>query len=114
MSALITIVIISIFCNGIYIITRQGLLLGFIHEWYLSKAGGYFRADGEMQWNTCPHKPNPILKFIYKPLFGCLPCMASIWGSVAYWSICDSVAFYPIAIISAACVNLIINQIYDK
>jgi hypothetical protein len=113
MSALITIVIISLFCNGIYLITRQGMILHPLNRWVINKLGGVEHSDGSVAFLY-----NSLFYFkctmLYKPLFGCITCMSSIWGSAAYWTISDSLSFYPVAIIGAACVNLIINQIYDK
>jgi hypothetical protein len=107
-----TIIIISLFCNGIYLITRQGMILFFIHEWYLEVSKGFIRADGETEWmyRTFPTVP----RFFYNPLFGCLPCMASIWGTLAYFGLGNSFNWeYPIVIVAVACVNRVINGIYE-
>jgi hypothetical protein len=106
-----TIIIISLFCNGIYLATREGMILYFLHDKYLDKAKGFFRSDGEIEWI---YKGNTLLKFIYKPLFGCLPCMASIWGTVAYFGLGNSFNWdYPIIIIGCVCVNKLIQVIYE-
>jgi hypothetical protein len=112
MKILINILIISIFCNGIYLITRPGMILFFIHDWYLDLCKGFIRSDGDTEfiYRTFPIIP----RFFYKPLFGCLPCMASIWGSVGYFVLGNSLNWeYPIVIICVACVNRIVNQIYE-
>jgi hypothetical protein len=106
-----TIIIISLFCNGIYLTTRQGMILFFLHNWYLEVSKGFFRSDGEIEWI---YKQPTILKFFYKPLFGCLPCMASIWGTVAYYGLGNALNWeYPIIIISCVFVNIFINTIYE-
>jgi hypothetical protein len=106
-----TIIIISLFCNGIYLATREGMILYFFHDKYLDIAKGFIRADGEVEWI---YKQPTILRFFYKPLFGCLPCMASIWGTVAYFGLGNSFNWvFPIVIISVACMNRVINSIYE-
>jgi hypothetical protein len=52
----------SLFCMGIWIITRDGFLLGDVAERARSKAT-YLITD---------------------PVFDCPPCMASLWGVLGY------------------------------
>jgi hypothetical protein len=107
------IILISLFCNGWYLITRQGMIFFFLHRWYVEASKGFFRADGEVEWmyRTAPALP----RFIYKPLFGCLPCMASIWGSTGYVMLNGFNDFvnYIFTIVCVACLNLIIKNIYE-
>jgi hypothetical protein len=110
MRILIDILIISLFCNGWYLITN-GLLLDPLRKWYIDFAGGIEYANDEIHWQSYN---NPMLKFFYKPLFGCVTCMASIPGSIVYWIIDNSLIHYPIVIIGAACTNLLINRLYDR
>jgi hypothetical protein len=112
MRLLTNILIISLFCNGVYLITRPKMLLFFIHDKYLDICKGFIRADGETEWiyRSFPTVP----RFFYKPLFGCLPCMASIWGTIGYFGLGNSFNWeFPIVIVTVACVNLIINRIYE-
>ncbi len=59
---LIKIIVISLFCYGIHIASEPGMLLSSIAEWFEKKL--------------------PV--FWYKPLFGCVYCMASVWGTAGY------------------------------
>jgi hypothetical protein len=110
MRILTDILIVALFCNGWFLLTN-GLLLDSLRLWYLDKAKGIERADGEIYWEW---GYNPILKFLYNPLFGCVACMASIWGSIVYWTIDSSPVYYPIVIISSIFVNALIKNIYDR
>lgn len=111
MKILTDILIISLFCNGVYLTTRQNMIFYFLHDWYLELSEGLLKSDGEIQWLSGGRR---VLRFIYKPLFGCLPCMASIWGSVGYFCLGNSLNWqYPVIIIAVVCVNRIINQLYE-
>lgn len=111
MKTLIDILIISLFCNGIYIVTRYGMILFFIRDFYARLANGVIKSDDEVSWMLC-HKP--VLRFFYKPLFGCLPCMASIWGTVGYFCLGNLLSFeYPVIIIAVACMNKIVSHFYE-
>lgn len=119
MKILTDILIISLFCNGWNLITSDGMVLFFIRKGYLSLASAIQRSDGEIVWD-CYYNPlwsrfyRSILKFFYKPLFGCLPCMSSIWGTLVYFGLGNDLnLIYPIVIISAAGVNLLIHKIYE-
>jgi hypothetical protein len=107
------IILISIFCNGWYLITRQGMILFFLHNWYLELFKGFIRADGDVEWmyKTSPEIP----RFFYKPLFGCVTCMASIWGSIGYLILngFDDIVKYIFTIVCVACLNVIIKNIYE-
>jgi hypothetical protein len=102
---MIDILIISLFCNGWYLITRDGMLLDPIRKFYLSLCGGLEYGNGDITWN------NKIWRFIYQPIFGCIICMSSVIGSVAYWTLNDftqqNLTKYPIYIICVAFVNWI-------
>jgi hypothetical protein len=108
MRILIDILIISLFCNGWYLITN-GLLLDPLRKFYIELGGGIEYSNGDVYWMK-----GRILKFFYKPLFGCVTCMASIPGSIVYWTIDNSLIYYPIVIIGASCTNLLIHKLYDR
>lgn len=116
---LIKILFISLFCNGIYLLFNFGNLFDFLRLWYVSISGGIQRNDGRITWVQDPNNKTdqPIKKFFYKPLFGCITCMTSIWGSIVYWSIetytIQTLILYPITIVCCACMNLLINRLYE-
>ena len=116
---LINIVLISLFCNGIYLLFNFGNVFDFIRLWYLSLCGGIQRNDGRITYTIDANDRvyHPIKIFFYKPLFGCITCMASIWGSVGYLIlsqvITQHIIIYPITIVCCACMNLLINRIYE-
>ncbi|HWB64863.1 MAG TPA: hypothetical protein VG603_15205 [Chitinophagales bacterium] len=94
------IVIISLFCNGLYIITRPGMIFGFVSYRLELLALKYY-------WFT----------FAYKPLLGCIKCMASVWG-IAISFLVLSPGWYmlwyvPVACICASATNTIIYQMYE-
>jgi hypothetical protein len=122
MSILYNILIISLFCNGWYLITHDGMIFDFLRKWYLEIAGGLEHASGTVYWSkNCDGGPayNRVLKFLYNPLFGCIICMSSIWGSLIYWILFYKLAWmslvlWPVVIVSAACVNLFIYNLWNK
>lgn len=69
---LLQVLYISLFCLGWYTITSKGMLLFFIQQWLNE------RLPDNTKWDL-----------LYKPLIGCPPCMASIWGTAIYWILND-------------------------
>ena len=59
---LLTIVIISIWCNGVYIVTSEHQLGYPLRQWLKPKFSEY----------------------LFKPILGCVTCMASIHGAYIY------------------------------
>jgi hypothetical protein len=69
---LLQVLYISLFCLGLHTITSEGMVLFFVKEW-LSK-----KLPENTKWD-----------YLYKPIIGCPPCMASIWGTIIYWILND-------------------------
>lgn len=119
MDNLIKIVLISLFCNGMYLLFNWGNLLEPIRKWWIDICGGIQGNNKNINWTY--NVDNKLIHakkiFLYKPLFGCITCMASIWGSLAYWVISDkdidSLIMWPIIIVCCACMNFIINRLYE-
>jgi hypothetical protein len=111
---MIEIIIISLFCNGWYLITHDGMLFDPVRKSYLNICDAVERSDGQIIWGY----NHDFLKFFYKPLFGCIICMASIPGSIAYWIIndftLDNLTKYPVIIICVAFVNYLLHNISGK
>ena len=101
-----TIIIISIFCNGLHIVTRQGMLLEFVDRW-LYKLIFPGQPEDIQRWHTQ----------LYKPVLGCIKCMASVWGVVICLCLLPySVALLfqvPVACICASALNAILFQLYE-
>lgn len=74
--------LMSLFCLGVYKMTHDEMIFDFIRKWFLKKLNG-IKDDGRVLF---PEKTFWVCE-IYKPLFGCIYCMASVWGSVAYISL---------------------------
>lgn len=80
---LIQAIILSLIITAIYILFQEGMLLG----WF--RIGVENKVDESCIWLAKKFKKeNPVLtgkkwsKYIQKPLWGCLICMASIWTVV--------------------------------
>lgn len=58
---IVKVFIMACFCFGVYKASRPGMLLGKIASFSSDKLG-----------------------WLNKPLFGCIYCMASIWGTISY------------------------------
>jgi len=65
---ILTTIAISLFCNGLYLICEDGMILSPVREWLEKRIGQYM---------------------IYKPIIGCVTCMASIWGTVVFFTLHD-------------------------
>lgn len=63
-----TIVVYSLIITGIYVAFQQGNVLGWLR---IAVANGLDKAIGK-KWS----------RYIQKPLWDCLPCMASVWTVV--------------------------------
>lgn len=58
-------------------------------------------------------------KWFYKPLCGCLPCMASFHSTYVYWAYIyiigyislNALLFYPIYILALSGLNYIVNEV---
>jgi hypothetical protein len=92
---MIDIIIISLFCNGINLIMSDGFILNPIKLY----------AD-----RNCPK----WLRWLYTPIFGCVVCMASFWGSIGYVLIHPIGKDYPVIIVCVAFLNLFTNQLLNK
>ena len=92
---LTTIIIISLFCNGLYVITGERMILEKFDLWLQL---------------TLP-------EIIYKPLLGCIKCMASIWGTVICFILLpfdlNLIYLIPIACVSASALNAILYEFYE-
>lgn len=77
--------LVMTFCTlSVYSLTREGQLFEFVRNIFK----GIIYAILE-QFATCQNvlAIRKIEKYINKPFFECPPCMASVWGSLFYWSI---------------------------
>lgn len=72
--------LISAFCVGWKVLTSEGMRLHPLAKWFKRMVEG--RPPG-------PSEPRRKWKkrgeWIYKPVFGCVMCYASFWGSIVYW-----------------------------
>jgi len=91
---------------SVYNLTREGQLLEFVKDliegciyWILAKFTTYNNAKTIVL----------LEKYINKPLFRCPPCMASVWGSLFYWSIFSrSINEWIISVLISSILNKII------
>lgn len=117
MRLFIDILLVSLFCNGWYLITHGAMILNPLRQWYLNYAGGIDKADGSISW-ALNYKPIP--RVFYKPLFGCIICLSSIIGSISYWAIYkfnftnQALIYWPIICISASYGNYLLYLIIKK
>lgn len=90
---IIEILILSVFCNGLYIAAEDGMILSRPNRWMEKKL--------------------PL--WIYKPLLGCIYCMASIWGAVVHLVLSGiaNLHYLPILIICGCFTNGFVRTLYD-
>jgi len=89
---ILNIILIALICNGISIATNERMILYKVDIWLEAKL--------------------PI--WIYKPLLGCVNCMASIWGTAIHFYMGGSLHDWPIVIISAIFVNGLFAELFNK
>lgn len=103
LNLLFEILFISLFCNGLALISSEGYVLYGFKSWM----------------NETFHEEHK-LRFIYNPVIGCVVCYASFWGSIIYWILAQPTLFsliiWPFVITAVSSVNLFIyNKIhYDN
>lgn len=85
------ILICSLICTGLYICFQQGNILGFVRI----AVANFLDRNLDRKWS----------KYIQKPLWDCIACMASVWTILFTWSV-------DIGLILAVCgLNAIIERI---
>lgn len=96
-------------------ITGYGFILEPIRTFIARLLGGkQFLEEGEWYYVF----PTTYLKTIWKPIWGCPPCMPSLWGTVVYtlfipYSV-ESIYELPILILSSSALNFIIFNNFVK
>lgn len=139
---IIKILIISAFCCGWRLLTSENMLLHPLAEWFKRLV------KGPEPINTSYVAPSLVEKhpdvfhgwddnfkllheawqnrneWIYKPIFGCVYCYASFWGSIIYWVLTvfvyqqginiQTIAAWPVACIAAVFTNGLLYGVLSK
>ena len=114
MNQLLTILLTSLAVTGTYFTIKEFL-------WTFRTSDGHF----DFIYEAYP--------WYYKPLFTCITCMSSLWGSAYYWIISlglflgnsetltiskgmfvSLVIFWPITCVSCAFLNTLLYKLVDK
>jgi hypothetical protein len=99
---MLTILFISAFINGLFISMDEGMVLNPYLKWLEKK----------LVKKTCS---GVNYHFLYKPLGGCLACMASIFGSIAWWTISPftihNLILWPLVVVALVFTNLLLNKL---
>ena len=89
---------------GIHASTRSGMILGGVNRLFFTLT---------MHKGIKAEK----LNMIYKPLFDCTPCMASLYGTLSFFIIgfpMQGLVFLPVWVFSLCGFNYILNKILNK
>ncbi len=121
------IILISLFCNGLfYITTEEGMPLKWLDKWIdktIKKRGEKRDLTIDKSW---PHaEQERAIKryahrwlFLYSPILGCITCMSSVWGTLLYWHFIgfttESYYELPIVVISSAYLNTLMFNYVRK
>lgn len=92
MSILIELLIIGCVCNGLSIATLEGMIFYKPYTWL--------------------EKRLPL--FIFKPLIGCVNCMASVWGTTIHFLLGGTLITWPLVILAAIFVNGLLAELHNK
>lgn len=97
MNFILDILLISLFCNGLAIISSEGYVLHPFKIWM----------------NEVFHEDSKF-RFLYNPIIGCVVCYASFWGSIMYWILIKpcwlSFVLWPFVVTAVSAVNLFIYK----
>ena len=94
---ILTFLINSLIIFGIFAVTEEKSLLGFVQMW-----GTKYNLYGQHS------------KFWSKPLFNCPPCMASVWGTLGFAYTGIGWQYWIVWVVSLAGFNYIVNKLLDK
>ncbi len=120
------IILISLFCNGLfYITTTDGMPLKWVDNW-VDKAIK-IRAENYAPPDLSTHPTEIDIQtkryahrwlFLYSPILGCITCMSSVWGILFYWAFIgfttNSYYELPIVILSCAYLNTLMFNYVRK
>jgi hypothetical protein len=99
---ILTILFISAFINGLYISMDEGMVLNPYLKWL----------DKKLVKKSCD---GVKYHFLYKPLGGCIACMSSTFGSLAYWVLVpftlQSLILWPLVVVALVFTNLLLNKL---
>ena len=109
----------SLFCVGVKISSNEGMVLHRFSNWLqclltIKKTEERATNDKGKQIRY-EHKYDYVLG-IYKPLFGCIACMSSVWGTIAFLGLNYhhiTVDLIPVGILSIVCCSFLNLFIYD-
>jgi hypothetical protein len=115
---LITVLVIY----GVHASTRSGMILGYFGDLYdnpfKSKCNCYTGVVCRCPETSRSYKWYKIKKKVYKMVFNCTPCMASIYGTISFFMFCDfpSPLFlsYGVWVFSLCGFNYILNKILNR
>lgn len=111
----------------ILLLINSAVCLGFWNACYYEVKKGNVQIGSEYDSEHSTEEIKGVLWFIdkwskdkwfYKPLCGCLPCMASFHSIYPYWSAMyfgnnlsiEAIVFYPIYIIALSGINYLIDR----
>lgn len=79
---------LSLFCHGLFVLFSPGFIFG---------------GAGDLLEEKLP-------KWLFKPLIGCVTCMASVWGTLGYLLVEKEVTLLIPFIVALAGLNYLLNQ----
>lgn len=100
---ILSILIMSAFCHGISILFWDGMIFESVGKWYNESYNLIEAWENHLQnisnrtaagfTNECEESPFPpdrsdyLIKYLMKPIIGCVICFASFWGTIIFFSI---------------------------
>lgn len=93
-------ILASLFCLGLWVSFRPGMILSKVPKWFV-----------QLLYKECSIRRADLIMMLKKPLFDCLPCMASIWGTLFYF-MADG-GNYFVFIFSLVGLNFIVKKLID-
>lgn len=75
---------ISLICTGVHVCFMEGMILYFLRKNIEVLLFLFVAAITPFKWIN---KASDIMEWTIKPLYDCLPCMASVWTCLILWQI---------------------------
>lgn len=118
---MLPIIFISAVCCGLVLLREEGMLLEKVY----AKVKSWFTYDVERKTYDSDNsvfvtKTESRTLMIFKPIWGCVMCMVSVWGTITYWIGADMGYWsgdwfgWVVSCLGASFLNGLLWNIFDK
>lgn len=93
-SILLTMIIVSTFCNGLHMISQKGMIFYFLRRWidHKHEDNSAMLKDERIPFEE--YEARERVLDVWNPIIMCVTCMASVWGTIIFIAMYIA-GFYP-------------------